>query len=210
MEGVSRVLVDMITHFPWGGTNSIVLFFMLGLLFLVVFLVPKLIWGKYPSEENPPEVPEGVGAWTIRRQALWTRYFHGFWGRYPRDICSYFWLSLVLGALSVLLAVSCLMLLAVTITVVHWIAYSVWLLAFSILVWIPQIPAFLIWCISVVFGGLIYGGRVIITAPATYKIIGICLMIAVVYAFFRSNAWKVTRLWASAKKNKLCPRIRII
>lgn len=203
-------VLNAIGTFPFfnAGFNFFVFIFV-----LVVVLINGVLLlssSKRVDEEEPPEVPEAGSVWTVRRDSFWIRWYHYFWYRWPRDICSYFWLSLILGIVSVLDVISVVMLLLFVISVLFWIMYWIIHLVVEIVSSLPDIfigfPAFAMmflqgmWFIAVNVGSL----------PATYRIGAGILLFFLIRKCWKSNAGKVTRLWLKARKQKYCPRIRVI
>jgi|GEM_PF-4585768 len=187
---------------------NLLMFTFVLVVFAINFALPLLSSQRY--EEESPEVPEASSAWTVRRDSLWIRWYRCFWHRWPRDICSYFWLSLVLGILSVVDVISAVMLLLFVISVSFWIMdliiHMIGSIVSSLFAILIGFPAFMM----VFFQGI---GSIAVNVgslPATYKIGAGILLFFLIRKCWKSNAGKVTRLWVKARKQKYCPRIRVI
>ena len=205
-------IVGILIDFPpWIHINETFFpLFVLGIIFSVAVLLLKMFFGDVSSpEESSPEVPDGPNVWTVYKNALWIRYYYWVYGVYPRDICSYFWKSLMILGASILSIIFIPMVLVVLISFACWavvgMASTLWL----IIVGSPEFIKLLLQGITWLFFGIVDGAPYVISFSLTYKVIGVGGSIACLILFFRSNAWKVMRLWMKAKKERFCPRIRV-
>ena len=86
--GISAAFADFP---PWIHiSESLAVWFILGAILFLAPLFLKLLNDSCSPEENPPEVPNGPGVWTVHKDVFWVRYYYWIYQTYPRDICSYF------------------------------------------------------------------------------------------------------------------------
>ena len=91
----------------------------------------------------------------------------------------------------------------------YWIGYVIWHVMLAILHAVILLPEGIKW----LFFGIVHGVPYVTRAPAMWATLGIAgvtiFVVFHIYLFFQSNAWKVTRLWMKAKKEKFCIRVRV-
>ena len=204
--GVIEGIVNYLQHFPFGGnfaeTTAVpLLFLMVGALLVVVVFVFRdkcFIW-----EENPPEVPEELAAWTLRRDSLWVRWYHRYFGHYPRDICSYVPMSCLLILSVGVVSVGAVLILLPLLTWLSWILYGLYL-------FIVEFPTMVVWLFTK-FPALVLSVAVFIgTTPLAYKAVAVLVALVFGIMFFRSRTRQLLRLWVRAKKKRFCRQIRVV
>ncbi len=201
-------VVEMLKAFPFFEGSHIGLTVIMALALAIVNLIAMIFWGDKGYEnfiKEPPEVSDDVAGWTVRRDSWWVQWYHYFWDRWPRDICSYFWLSLVLGVLTVLDAGFLLMLFLCVISIFAWIIKGIAVFILLLPIAFRGFPAFLMMSLQGTGNVIVYVG----TVPATYKFGAGILLVILARMFLKSNACKVTRLRMKAWKERRCLLIRV-
>ncbi|MDO8471514.1 MAG: hypothetical protein Q7S49_02815 [bacterium] len=174
--------------------------------------------GIYMESKNPkkgkeiPAVPAGLATHTFRRDSLWAKFYFWFYKDFPRDLCTYFYRNVVLIIFSVTMVIGCLFTLFLVVTLLALIVVGIFKL-------ILAIPAFVVatlaatWKILIILATEV--GRDAASQPFTNQeireIAGLVLFLFLFFLavlFFRSTAWKITRLRWKAFKEKNCPLIR--
>lgn len=181
---------------------------------MFTFVLMCIAWRKCPAEENPPEVSEGLNVWTVDRNSLWVRYYHLYWGMFPRDICSYFLKSLLATVMGILWIPLAIIMVTSVLSILCWIVYGLWYVGWYylplVIPHLPEIPGFFLWAIVLMFTGM---GRDIyhfVTHPLGYGVMVLAGVIVFIMIFCESNAYQATRLWIKAKKERSCRRIRVV
>ena len=197
---------DLFATFSFGHnfvqSIPVPLFFLMvgALLVAVVFLFRDKLFIR---EESPPEVPEELAAWTLRRDSLWVRFYHWYFGYYPRDICSYIPMSCLLILGVVMISVGAVLILLPLLSWLLWILYGLYCL-------IVEFPTIVVWLFTK-FPALVVSVAVFIgTTPLAYKAVAVLVALMLGIIFFRSRTWQLLRLWVRAKKKRFCPRIRVV
>ena len=130
---------------PWIHiSESLAAWFILGEILFLAPLLLKLLNDSSSPEKNPPEVPDGHGVWTVYKDAFWVRYYHWVYQIYPRDICSYFWRSVMMVVASAISIVSAPFVLVSIISFVLWgtyeIRYGIWRMILATLFFVKLLP----------------------------------------------------------------------
>lgn len=146
-------------------------------------------------------IPEGASAWTIHKSNPWVKFYYIYWSTYPRDICTYFWKSLLLLIFSLIIIVSLCVISAGAISILCWFGYGIWRL-------LPLVAEVIF---SIPFLSVFIGNGVISLATywIGYLVAGSTALLIMIVLFLRSNTGRVIRLRIKAWKRGVCPLIHV-
>jgi len=194
-----NALLPFFTNWPPDADAAgqiVVLFGLLGAVVWIVLLVLLVgPWRSRTREGSPREIPEGAVAWTVQRNSWWVSYYYWFWNTYPRDVCSYFWQSIIMPFMTILGMIALLGFILPVLRLIYGILFEAipWL--------ISHLPEAGMWVVEIFVSAS--------SLPLTYYIIGGIAAVVLFILFFFSRPGKFLLVWLRAKKEKVCPLIRV-
>lgn len=204
-----QALITSLKSWPFIGELGFISFLMFVWGVSLFCLLMIYVSGKCPKiGEQAPAIPTGLATHTFRRDSLWAKFYFYFYKSFPRDLCTYFWQSVVLGISSVVGAITVLLCLFLAATLLAMFVVGIFRLALGA-------PSFLMGIL--VFGATVWKVLTVVTVkfsssaynqPIVLQVLGSLIIFFLLILFFRSSAWKITRLRWKAFKEKNCPLIR--
>lgn len=198
---IADIFVDFFKNWPWAYGDSIMIVFSAIIIIAIIWVIMVLTVGFIVDKDTylPPfEVPADTAAITLSKDQFWIKIYHRFWGSYPRDICTYVKRSIFMTAFFLVTGAGVLLTLISAIPVVSWILWGLsWLML--------EIPGFS----AVILKGIAQGVGYAVSVPITYKLLAALAGLILLVLFFRSQTWRIAKLWIKSKKEKYCLPIRV-
>jgi hypothetical protein len=209
-ELLMKNLLNYFANWPFANSDSlsaVLLMFAWSLFAGCLFVFVSLLFRATFLEATPPNVADDQNVFEVSKDALWTIFYVEYWRKYPRDLCSYAWMSALLAAISICFVVAGVWFLILLSSITVWLVWLFWLL-------IINMPKFVTWLFSAGFPW-VYNGIVSLFSAHVVPTIAICVLaltvlIVCVPLISKSHAGVIARTYIKAKKRRLCPLIRVV